>query len=125
MPRSLALLTLGMLLGCQSLAQERPALVVNPSAATQAILQEAMSELLDGTPVRLAPDAFASTSLLSLEHAPARSIDTPAAGSRTLGKPEQFQLLVTNSRCDLLRVKTGERVRLEGLECAPGPDAGR
>lgn len=108
-------------LGCQAVAQELPAVVTAPSAETQATLQAAVSSLLGGTTVRLAADAFANSSLLTLEHAPRQTLDGQVAGSLVRGKPEQFKLLITGSRCGLLRIKTGERMSLQQLQCQPEP----
>ena len=118
--RGLILLLSGLGLGCQSVA-EQAAVLSAPSAATQAELQSVISEMLDGTPVRLAEDAFAGSSLLTLEHAPPGSIDGQFAGSRTVETPEQFKLLVSGSGCHLLRVRTGEQRVLPDLRCQPAP----
>lgn len=126
MLRRLLLLMTGLVLGCQSateeaLAEAVPAVVSAPSADTQTRLSTAISTLLDGTPVRLGPNPFTHSSLLTLEHAPIRSIEGPATGSLVLGKPEQFRLLLADSQCLLLRVKTGERRPIVNLRCHPEP----
>ena len=118
--RGVILLMSGLGLGCQSVA-DQAAVLSAPSTTTQAQLQSAISEMLDGTPVRLAEDAFASNSLLTLEHSPPGSIDGQFAGARTVERPEQFKLLISGSACQLLRVKTGQQRVLQDLRCQPAP----
>ena len=117
--RALAILSLSVMLGCQAMAEELPAVVATPSTESTIALQEAISQLLADTPVTLAPDAFTASSLLTLEHAPRRSMTGPRAGSLILEKPEQFKLLITGSHCHVLRVKTGQRTRVAGIPCRP------
>ena len=82
-----------------------------------------MARLLGGGPIRLAPDAFAQSSLLTLERAPHRLGAGATASSLTVEKPEQFRLVRTGSQCLLIRVKTAERATLEHLECSAAPTA--
>jgi hypothetical protein len=119
------LLLAGLTLGCQSVAEEVPAWVSVPSTQTQATLQSAMTRLLGGGPIRLAPDAFARSSLLTLEHAAPRHGASATAGSLIVEKPEQFKLALTGSQCLLIRVKTAERTPLGQLKCRPAPTSTR
>ena len=121
--RGLALLLAGAALGCQSTAEEVPAWVSAPSAQTQSALQAAMARLLGGAPIRLAPDAFAQSSLLTLERAAHGLGASATASSLIVEKPEQFRLVLIGSQCLLVRVRTAERAALEHLECAAAPVA--
>ncbi|MBD3649535.1 MAG: hypothetical protein HUJ31_19245, partial [Pseudomonadales bacterium] len=77
----LGLLALALLPGaCHTFGGgEKPALLVAPDDETRAELNDAVSGLLDGTPVMLGDDAFTTSSILTLERKRTATIESRAA----------------------------------------------
>ena len=116
--RSAFLVAACLLAGCQSTANsELPAVIAKPSAEAIAELERTITAALGGTPVSLAAGVFAQSSLLTLEHQSRQSPEGRLATGRTMEKPEQFRLVRVGTRCELLRVKTGERFALRETKC--------
>jgi hypothetical protein len=106
------------LFGCQSTANaELPAVIAEPSPAAIAELERTITAALGGAPVSLASGVFTQSTLLTLEHQSRQSTEGRLATGRTMEKPEQFRLLRVGTRCELLRVKTGERFALRETKC--------
>ena len=94
-----------------------------PAAILHAGQPDAVAKISDviqtslGREVQLSADAFAATSLITLERTRHETIHgTPATGLLT-EKPEQFRLVSGRTGCALVRVKTGEVLALPGVRC--------
>jgi hypothetical protein len=112
---------IALCLACRSLPEQRevPALVTDPTAESRAELQEAVSKALHGAPVTLADDALTTSSLLTIERQPHRDPQGRLLSGRDLGRPHQFRLIQSDSRCFLVREADGERWELAKASCAP------
>jgi len=115
---SMFLVAAGAIAACQSFsaARDEPALLVDPTAATRAELLMVMTRAL-GAPVVLAADALTATSLLSVERNPPRDISGAPLTGRTLGRPEQFRLVLGASGCELVHLSNGDRFELREARC--------
>ena len=106
------------LFGCQSTVNaEIPAVIAEPSPEAIVELERTITAALGGTPVSLNSSVFTQSSLLTLEHQSRQSPEGRLATGRTMEKPEQFRLVRVGTRCELLRVKTGERFVLRETKC--------
>ena len=106
------------LFGCQStVAAGTPAVIAEPSSAAIAELEQSITTALGGTPVSLNSTVFSQSNLLTLDHQSRQSPEGRMATGRTTEKPEQFRLIRVGTRCELLRVKTGERLALRETKC--------
>jgi hypothetical protein len=94
-----------------------PALITEPSPAAIAELEQTITNALGGTPVSLNPGVFSQSNLLTLDHQARQSSEGRLATGRTMEKPEQFRLIRVGTRCELLRVKTGDRLALHETQC--------
>lgn len=103
---------------CQSLAgdHDQPARIVNPDAASRAVLQAVVNEAL-GTEVMLADTALTTSSLLTIENWPAGSIDNPVPQGRNQDTPIHFRLMKNDGDCVLVRQADGTRYQLTDTEC--------
>ena len=119
-----ALLCFGFILlnvgGCKSVEpNDSPALLIipsnssTPSSRDQNLIASVIAEKLNLANVRLGKDAFAKSSLLTLERPPVQGIGANNPNSMLIGKPEQFRLLKTSTGCMLLRLKTDEQYPLD------------
>jgi hypothetical protein len=120
-PLLLAAGVLALCAACRSLPEQRevPALVTEPTPESRAELQETVSRALRGATVTLADDALTTSSLLTIERQ--RHLDPqgrPLSG-RDLGRPHQFRLVQSDSRCFLVREDDGERWELTQTTCTP------
>jgi hypothetical protein len=102
-------------------AQERPALIVKPSAETRAALLDAVRSALGGVQVTLADDALTRESVLIVERTARRDTEGRRLQGRELGKPERFRLVKSAASCVLIHERTGRRFRLERTECVESP----
>lgn len=98
-------------------ARGAPAIVVQPTTASRAELQFAVSSALGGVPVRLAGDALTRDGLLIVARAQARDARGLPLNGRELGRPQHFQLLMRGSRCVLLHVESGKSRVLRHTAC--------
>ena len=98
---------------------DQPAVLIEQDAAARAELARAVSEALNGVPVRLADDALTRNSELIIERT--QRLDT--AGRPILGRsterPEHFQLIERAGRCILIHERTAGRWPLRSARCAP------
>lgn len=103
---------------CHSLPTQvdQPALIREPTAASQAELRAVLHEALGDNEIRLAPDALTRSSILALEQGASAP---PAARGRILELPERFELVLNGTRCYLIRSTTGQRYELEQTDCVP------
>jgi hypothetical protein len=108
------------LTGCQTLDSDNDvyAVIVEPSDASRAALQDTVSRAL-GTDVVLASDALTRSSMLSIEHNPPRAIDAPPAQGRILDKPVQFRLVKSGDECILVDQRDQSRHILRDTRCNP------
>lgn len=106
---------------CQtnSLHQDQPARIVNPTAESRAELKLAVSEMLFGAEVTLAGDALTESSLLIIEREKIRSLQNPPLSGRDLGRPERFQLITTGTTCVLIHEEDRSRYELSRTDCVP------
>jgi hypothetical protein len=120
------------LFACQSTSDtqmdsETPAVIVEPTPSAMAELEQIITTALRGTPVSLNSSVFSQSSLLTLDHQSRQSPEGRMATGRTMEKPEQFRLIRVGTRCELLRVKTGDRLALRETKCqaeVPSKDSG-
>jgi len=110
---------LDVLFACTTLSAQDdvPALIVAPDAASREELSRVVSAALGGAPVTLADDALVHDDRLVIERA--RVLDP--AGRRIDGRsvepPEQFRLVISGSRCLLIREADGSRLPLDATRC--------
>jgi len=98
-------------------AQDRPALIVNPTAETRAALLQAVRSALGDAKVTLSDDALTRESVLIIERTARRDTAGRRLQGRELGKPERFRLVKSGPSCVLIHERTGRRVPLEHTEC--------
>lgn len=108
-----------VLAACQTVAtaDDRPARIIEPDAASRAALQRAVNDALH-TDVALADDALTDSSLLTIERNPPKAMDSPPAQGRIMEAPIQFLLVIDGSECILVDQRDGTRLRLEETRCA-------
>jgi hypothetical protein len=105
---------------CQSpVRAQQPAVLTHPSAQSTAELNRAVSEALDGMPVRLADDALTHDSALVVEHIQPRDAAGLPVNGRELARPEHFRLFTRGAHCILVHERTGKRRILKSATCAP------
>jgi hypothetical protein len=102
-------------------AQERPAVIVNPTAETRAALLVAVRSALGGAEVTLADDALTRENVLIVERTGRRDTAGRRLQGRELGRPERFRLVKSGSSCVLIHERTGHRIPLEHTECLQHP----
>jgi hypothetical protein len=100
-----------------SVHEDRPALIVNPTAQSRAELRRVVSDMLHGADVSLADDALTTSSVLIVEHSRSRSLDNPPLSGRDLGQPARFQLVTTGTQCVLVHESDQARYELLEAEC--------
>jgi len=101
-----------------SVQEDRPARIVNPTAESRAELQRVVSEMLFGADVTLAAEALTDSSTLIIERSRIRGLDNVPLTGRDLGEPERFTLVMTGMRCVLIHDRNGARYELRETECA-------
>ena len=107
------------LAACRGWPEDRgvAAIIAQPTAASRADLERAVSQAFGGTPVRLAHNALTRESLLIIGRAQARDIRGAPLNGRELGRPQHFELLLRGSRCVLLHIETGRARVLAHTRC--------
>jgi hypothetical protein len=105
--------------GCKmnSVHEERPARIVNPTGESRAELKRVVSDMLFGADVLLADDALTDSSVLIIERNRIRGLNNPPLSGRDLGRPERFQLVTTGTKCVLIHESDQARYELPGTEC--------
>ncbi|MGH8200291.1 MAG: hypothetical protein ACREVO_07985 [Steroidobacteraceae bacterium] len=98
-------------------ARSTPAIITDPTAASRADLERAVSQALHGAPIRLADDALTRNDLLIVGRAEARDSRGLPLNGRELGRPQHFRLLRRNAQCVLLHVETGKAYVLPHTHC--------
>jgi hypothetical protein len=101
-------------------AQEQPAVVAMPTAASRAELERAVSAAFGGQSVTLADDALTRDSVLLIERRTPPGPQGRIATGRTLEAPERFRLVLRGGRC-LLVHSDGREWPLAEARCVPAP----
>jgi hypothetical protein len=116
--RSLILLVLLVSTGCRTaaMAESGPAVLVEPSAQTRAVLQRLISAAL-GADVTLSERALTDSHLLVIERKRHVDADGTRILGRDLGAPERFMLILDREECLLEYARTGDRWPLPGAVC--------
>ena len=106
------------LAACKSVAPDanQPAVIVDPTDASRAELQETVNSLL-GADVQLSRDALTETSFLFIERRIPQSIEGSPAKGRNLEMPYRFTLLTNGTDCVLVDERDGSRHLLSQTEC--------
>ena len=102
-----------MLAGCQ----DRPARIVDPTDASRAALQKAVSAALHGADVTLADDALTRSSLLTIEPKAIRDTQGNRVMGRDVGTPIEFRLIKHGVRCLLVLQSSGMKWPLPDTTC--------
>jgi hypothetical protein len=107
-----------IVLGCQTVGADydRPARITNPTEASRAALQETVNNILN-TDVTLADDALTTSSVLTIEHTPPRTLQNPTPDGRILDMPFQFRLVINGSDCILIDQRDRSRHTLNDTNC--------
>jgi len=100
-------------------ARAKPAVLVQPTAASRAELARVVSRAMNGAPVTLADDALTADGTLVVERAERRDASGRPLTGRDSGRPEHFRLVKDGARCVLIQERTGQRFTLESTRCAP------
>lgn len=107
-------------LACSTLqAQEQPALITAPTAASRAELLRVVTAAVGGQGITLADDALTRDSVLTLERRTPAGSQGQAATGRTLEEPQQFRLVLRGTRCWLVRDADAREWELRETSCAP------
>ena len=107
-----------LLVGCESqpMNVEQDAHLKAGDVAAQSRVHDAIEQAM-GVSVTLGDDAFFAPGPVTLSHrVPAGAGGHPATG-RVMERPEQWQLVRNGRACALKRLKTGEVLSLQGVEC--------
>lgn len=96
---------------------EQPALIDKPTPRSRAELQRVLAEAFNGRPVTIADDALTRDSVLVIERREPRGLEGSPAGGRVLETPQQFRLVLRDSRCELVRSSDQRRWTLEETSC--------
>ena len=92
-----------------AVSESRDALILGHNEDSLELIHEGLSKLLNGTRVQALENPFTESSLLSIH----RSTLT----GRDFGTPDLFRLVKNSEGCFLIYENTGERERLETLDC--------
>lgn len=122
-PATLLLVTATALSACacssSPIEDDKPARIVDATAASRDELKRVVSEALDAPDVVLADDALTDSSRLVVERSRVRSIDNAPLAGRDLGVPEHFQLILHGGHCLLIHERTARRFSLDDATCVP------
>ncbi len=107
-----------VLAACKHVAPDadQPAVIVDPSDASRAALQEAVNSAL-GKDVLLAGDALTDTSILIIERKLPRSIEGSPAEGGVMEDPVRFDLMTNGTDCVLVDARDGARHLLADTRC--------
>ena len=107
-----------VLAGCQTMAtgNDVAARITNPTAASRAALQSAVNDALH-TEVLLADDALTSSSILTIERNPPKTLQGQLATGRNMDPPIRFDLVLNDSKCILIDMRDDSRHTLENTTC--------
>lgn len=119
MIRACAIIGLTILSGaCNTVANAKsePAILINPSAETQAELKDMISKALNGRSVRLAADSLTKDNRLIIDRAEHMRSGNPIMG-RKVEKPDHFYLMISGADCILRHEQSGETYVLKTAQC--------
>ncbi len=104
--------------GCQTMAtaDDVAARISKPTAASRAALQNAVNDALN-TNVMLADDALTTSSNLSIERSPPRSMQGQTATGRNMDPPIRLRLVMNDSVCILIDTRDETRYPLDNTTC--------
>ena len=105
-PAASSAIVVMLLSACAAAQTEVPARLDKPAPE----LGQAVSAMLGGAPVTLAPDALTRDSVLIVEK---------RRTGRDLDKPEHFRLVKKGNECVLVHERTGARTKLASTTCEP------
>jgi hypothetical protein len=109
------------LAGCQTMQAETdvPAVIVDPDDASRAALRAALADAFGGRDVVIADDALTTSSVLTIERGPHRTINNPTPDGRILAEPFRFRLVRSGGDCVLIDPRDESRRVLADTRCAP------
>ena len=109
-----------MVAGCRTVParSEMPAIIVNATPESRAALAKAVSEALNGAPVKLAVDALTKTDVLIIEREHPRDPAGHPLDGREREMPEHFQLVKSGDQCILVHRSTERRFPLADVACS-------
>ena len=116
-----ASLALFALCACKTTSAQHdvPALVTDPTPESRAEMAQVVSQALNGAPVTLSDDALTQTSELIIERNEPRDSQGRPVSGRDLGKPDHFQLVISDSQCVLIHQANKKRYSLTEGTCVP------
>jgi hypothetical protein len=121
---ALVLMVASALSGCvqtspavSTFGAQAPALLVQPSDASQQELRATVARMMGVASVSLAKDVFLATSLMVIEKNRPRGADGIQLSGRDFDKPEQFRLLKSGNQCVLVKLSTGAHEVLQKSQC--------
>lgn len=97
---------------------DTPAVRASATPEANAEIESVLHAALGDRRITLSSDALTQSSVLTLQGSTRRDVQGQNPLGRDLGQPEQFQLLLSNGRCFLVRRTTGERWPLT-QRCVP------
>jgi hypothetical protein len=101
----------------QTVNDEVPALLVEPTPAQHTALLSAIATLMGETPLTIADDALTESSAFTLERPrPAGPVNSTATG-RVLGVPERIRLVKIRDACVIIHEPSGARVLIARIQC--------
>lgn len=108
-----------LIMACQTIAKQeyKPAIISQPSKEATAELTNAISQLLNGTPVTLAETAFTKLDRIGIVRKDFKSIDQNNLNGRIMEKPIIFTLVKNSQGCFVIKQGTQEKRRLFKSRC--------
>jgi len=103
-------------MGCQTLAGDKPARIINPDDASRAALQKAINAAMHSD-VTLAEDALTKSSMLTIERNPPRTMKNPSPQGRIMEAPFRFRLVINHGECILIDERDQSRHILPATSC--------
>ncbi len=106
--------------GCVGMASadDVPARISPATAASRAVLQDAVNDALQ-TEVLLADDALTASSVLNIERNVPGGIGSQPAQGRNMDMPIRFRLVLNGDECILIDERDESRHVLGGVSCVP------
>ena len=121
MTRSPVAAVLLPLAGCQTMNADAdvPAVIVDADDASRSALRAALADAFGGRDVVIADDALTTTSVLTIERGPHRTISNPTPDGRILAEPFRFRLVRREEDCVLIDARDESRRVLADTRCVP------
>jgi hypothetical protein len=109
------------LAACQTMNADAdvPAMIVDADDASRAALRAALADAFGGREVVIADDALSTSSVLTIERGPHRTISNPTPDGRVLADPFRFRLVRRGDDCVLIDLRDESRRILADTRCAP------